>query len=339
MSENEKGLQTSLDTAPVSERFTNLVMREFQSSSGNVQLTDHQKSLIQGYFIGIDRALKVAEKARIAANKRNTDPKWNNDLAYTWANVQINEALAQDVVCYAKLGLDVTLPNHISPVPYKDNKVNKYGMSFIKGYRGNEIIAKKYSLSRIVSSTIELVYSNDSFSAVKKGINNSVESYELKILNPFDRGEVVGAFGYLEYENPTENQLFILSKKELLKRRPKKFSVEFWGGEKRVKADGKWETEQVDGWEDEMLFKTMCNYVFKRVPIDSSKIDSGYRRMIASEAVADEAALASEIAENANGDYVDVELAEDPIQIESMAPEECEKPSVSVKKEITEPDF
>ena len=45
----------------MSERFTNTVLREFGSNvAGAIQVTDYQRQLIQGYFIAIDRALKLA---------------------------------------------------------------------------------------------------------------------------------------------------------------------------------------------------------------------------------------------------------------------------------------
>ena len=62
MSEN-KEMPTVAAAAPsASQRFTNVVMREFTKSSGNVNLTQHQQNLIQGYFIGCDNALRAAEE-------------------------------------------------------------------------------------------------------------------------------------------------------------------------------------------------------------------------------------------------------------------------------------
>lgn len=46
-----------------SEAFTNKVLKEFGNNvAGNLQVTDYQRQLIQGYFIAIDRALKMAEE-------------------------------------------------------------------------------------------------------------------------------------------------------------------------------------------------------------------------------------------------------------------------------------
>ena len=35
--------------------------------------------------------------------------------------------------------------------------------------------------------------------------SHPVASYEFEITNPFDRGDIVGGFGYLEYDDPTQN--------------------------------------------------------------------------------------------------------------------------------------
>lgn len=51
-----------------SERFTGMVMKEFQGNIGALNLNEYQKQLIRGYFIGIDNALKKAEEARLNKN-------------------------------------------------------------------------------------------------------------------------------------------------------------------------------------------------------------------------------------------------------------------------------
>ena len=62
-----------------SEAFTNKVLKEFGSNvAGNIQVTDYQRQLIQGYFIATDRALKMAEEKRVSKNENNKDHKWDN---------------------------------------------------------------------------------------------------------------------------------------------------------------------------------------------------------------------------------------------------------------------
>ena len=90
---NETALQTA-ENQPLamSERFTNTVLKEFGSNvAGALQVTDYQRQLIQGYFIAIDRGLKLAEEARIRKNENNKDHKWDNNLPVTWANTNLND--------------------------------------------------------------------------------------------------------------------------------------------------------------------------------------------------------------------------------------------------------
>ena len=81
-------------------------------------MTDYQRRLIQGYFIGIDRALKVEEERRIAKNAANRDHTYDEPLAVTWNNVNLND-LAMSLVHYARIGLDMMQDNHLFPIPYK----------------------------------------------------------------------------------------------------------------------------------------------------------------------------------------------------------------------------
>jgi recombination protein RecT len=132
----------------MSERFTNLVLREFGSNvAGALQVSEYQKRLIQGYFISIDRALKMAEEARIRKNDNNKNHKYDNNLPVTWNNVNLND-LALDVVHYAKMGLDMMQDNHLFPIPYKNNKTNKYDVTLMPGYNGIQYIAEKYAVEK-----------------------------------------------------------------------------------------------------------------------------------------------------------------------------------------------
>ena len=105
-----------------SERFTGMVINEFQGNVGQLNLNEYQKQLIRNYFIGIDNALKIAEERRSYSKKKANDP------AITWQNVNMNK-LAVDVVQNAKLGLDMAVTNHLSVVPYLNGKTNKYDLN------------------------------------------------------------------------------------------------------------------------------------------------------------------------------------------------------------------
>lgn len=259
-----------------SERFTNEVIKEFSANAGSVSLTPFQKRLCQNYFISIDLRLRDLEAKRLAKSEQYRDP-----LAFTWANVNMQK-LAQDVVIFSSVGLDPTQPNHINPIPYKNNKTGKYDMTFIIGYKGTELKAKKYALEVPADVIVELVYEKDKFIPHKKDMNNPVESYEFVMSSEMDRGEITGGFYYLVFDDEKKNKLKTFSRKDILKRKPKSASAEFWGGTKDVwekdeaGRNKKTGTEEVEGWLDEMAYKTIYKAAYSSLTIDSEKIDSNY---------------------------------------------------------------
>lgn len=268
-----------------SEKFTNMVIREFGSNvAGVLPVTDYQRQLIQGYFIQIDRSLKSAEERRIRQNEGNKDHKFDNNDPINWNTVDLNQ-LALDVMHFARMGLDMMQDNMLTAIPFKDNNrtaktgTKMYTVNLMKGYNGIQYIAEKYALEKPESVTVELVYSTDTFRPIKKSINNRVESYEFEINNPFDRGEIIGGFGYIEFSDPQKNRLVMLTKKDIEKRKPKKASAEFWGGTKMEWVNGKKQEVETDGWYEEMCLKTIKREVFKpkNIPLDPKKIDDEYQ--------------------------------------------------------------
>lgn len=291
MNENTNAVATITPSA--SQRFTDVVMREFTSSTGNVNVTEHQKNLIQGYFIACDNALLAAEQKR--QKKAEEKSKWGEaakaQAPYTWENVNIGAKLAQRVVVYAKLGLDMTLPNHLFPILYMNGKNGKYDLNFQEGYRGKEIKIKKYSYYPIKNVAYELVYSNDKFTPHKRGSKQRYDTYDFEITNPFDRGNLVGGFAYIEFEDPQRNILLIMSKADIDKRKDASPS----GGK------GFWEK-----WYDEMALKTVVNAACNKVTLDPEKIDPDFRIMQQSESDAAEAELAEDLRQNANREPINV---------------------------------
>jgi recombination protein RecT len=253
-----------------SERFTLAVSKEIESISGeSMKLTSFQKRLSQNYFIRIDSALKEYEKKRLAKPESSRD-----SLEYTWQNVNMNK-LALDVVAHSSIGLDPAQPNHVNMIPYKNSTSNKFDFGFIIGYRGLELKAKKYGLEMPDHVVIEVVYDTDKFIEKKKSLSIPMESYEFEITNSFNRGKIVGGFYYLMFKGtPEKNKLRVFSLADLEKRKPKYASAEFWGGEK-----DKWEggkkvgKEIIDGWHDEMVYKTIARSAYNSITIDSEKID------------------------------------------------------------------
>lgn len=319
--QNDAALQPAENqTLAMSERFTNQVLREFGSNvAGALQVTDYQRQLIQGYFIGIDRALKMAEEGRIRKNDNNKDHKYDNAVPITWANVNLND-LVLDVVHYARMGLDMMQDNHLSPIPYKNNKTNKYDITLMPGYNGIQYIAERYAVEKPLAVTIELVYSTDTFKPVKKNKDNKVEGYEFEINNAFDRGTVVGGFGYIEYTDPLKNKLIIMTLKDIEKRKPKHAAAEFWGGKVKVWENGKQVEQESDGWFEEMCLKTLKREVYsaKHLPRDPKKIDDNYQFMRMREARYAEMEAQAEIDGNANTIIIDT-TPEEPKQLPPQA--------------------
>ncbi len=308
-----------------SERFTGMVINEFQGNVGQLNLNEYQKQLIRNYFIGIDNALKIAEERRSYSKKKANDP------AITWQNVNMNK-LAVDVVQNAKLGLDMAVTNHLSVVPYLNGKTNKYDLNLMPGYEGLRYVAIKYAIYPIIDIRVELVHKNDSFKMITK---NNVDGYEFDITNPFDRGEVTGGFGYIRYQDETRNKLVTMSKAELLKRKPSTAAAEFWGGEKEKWENGKKVgTETIEGWQEEMLYKTMVRATCKKVPLDPKKINESYIYVMESAenyyVENQEDKVNQEIEENANKELIDIKSEE------TMESEIENPPAVSEENTIEE---
>lgn len=291
----------------VSERFTQKVMAEFGGAVGAPQVTEFQKRLIQGYFIAIDRALKMAEEERQRKNAANRDhEKYDNPLPITWDNVNLND-LALDVVHYARMGLDMMQDNHLFPIPYKNNKTQRYDITLMPGYNGIQYIAEKYAVQPPKAVTIELVYSTDTFQPIKKSAEHNVESYVFTINNPFNRGEVLGGFGYIEYDDPTKNELVIMTLKDIQKRKPRYASANFWGGTTTAWENGKKVEQETEGWFEEMCLKTIKREVYsaKHIPRDPKKVDDAYQYMKMREARIAEMEANAEIEVYANAVDID----------------------------------
>jgi recombination protein RecT len=334
---NETALQPAENqTLAMSERFTNQVLKEFGSNvAGAIQVTDYQRQLIQGYFIGIDRALKKAEDGRLRKNKNNRDHKYDNNLPVIWNNVNLND-LALDVVHYARMGLDMMQDNHLSPIPYKNNKTNKYDVTLMPGYNGIQYIAEKYAVEKPLATTVELVYSTDTFKPIKKNKDNKVESYEFEINNAFDRGEIVGGFGYIEYTDPLKNKLIIMTLKDILKRKPQYAAAEFWGGKVKKWENGKQVEVESEGWFEEMCLKTIKREVFsaKHIPRDPKKVDDNYQYMKMREARYAEMEAQAEIDDHANAIIIDT--TPEPDSLAQQLPGETVDMETG---EITEPEI
>ena len=264
----------------LSNHFVNRVLTELNGSV-EVSWNPEEKRLAQGYYMGIERSLQAAEE------RRNTT---KNNLAFNWKNTIIDSDLAQKIASNVRLGLDMRIDNNLFVVPRKDNKVGKYRLSFMVGFEGRKLIAKKFSLDKIVDIKDELVYSTDKFSILKKDANRDVESYTFEVTNPFDRGKLVGGFVYVQFENPTKNFVFLMSIKEIEKCKSKALTSAIW-----------------DEWFDLMARKTIIHAACKKITIDPAKINDAYRQWERSETENAIDKANEVIYENANnGDVIDV---------------------------------
>ena len=194
------------------------------------------------------------------------------------------------------------MPNYLYPVPYKNKQTGVVTLSLINGYKGEIHLAMKFAEDIPINIRAELVYETDEFTALKRGANNSGDSYEFKINKPFDRGKIVGGFGFIEYENPIKNLLVIMSRVDILKRKPSYASKKFWGD-----------------WEEKMFLKTVIKETCKHIPLDVDKVRE-YNNTFDYEkdrkVVYAQAEIDAEAAENANAIPLDIpqELPQAPIE-------------------------
>ena len=288
-------------TMTASTRFTEMIMRQYGSTVGANSFSQRETQLIKGYFIAIDETLKKAEAERVRKNTNNKNHDYDNNLPYSWNTIDLPQ-LALDLAHYARMGLDMQQDNHLFPIPYKDNKAERYTITLMEGYNGIRYQAEKYALTPPRNVTVEVVYSNDRFSPIKKGKDNPGDTYTFEVPNPFDRGKPVGAFGYIEYDDPSKNTLVVMSRADIEKRKPRYASAEFWGGTKKVWENGKQIETQVEGWEPEMFLKTMKREIFsaKHIPRDPMKIDDTYHYIKQRESQYAQLAAENEAAQNAN---------------------------------------
>jgi recombination protein RecT len=257
-------------------RFTGAMMREFSGIAGAaIELSPEQKRLAQHLFLKIDESLKSLEAKRLAKGETNRQP-------IIWQNVNMQK-LAMDAMRRVELGLDALIENHISPIPYWNARLGKYDLDLRVGYVGKDYYRRRFALHPPKRIIYELVYSTDVFKLVKKSAKNPVETYELEVTKPWDRGEIVGGFAYLMYEDETQNQLIPVP------------ASEFDRSERLGNKDF-WKSSPV-----EMKYKTIVNRAMARLWPDPEKTPDSFHIVEAEfDAGPTEEAVAHEIAENAN---------------------------------------
>ena len=227
-----------------SERFAITVERQFSAEVGSLQLSAYDKQLAQHLFVKIDAAL-----IELDAHRKE------GSLPIVWENINMRK-LAMDAVNRMQLGIDALIPGSIYPIAYFNGKTKQYDLDLRIGYRGELFYKMNASLKPIRNIRVELVYSTDRFTVYKAGVHQNLEGYDFEITQPFERGELVGGFGYIEYEDGKDNVLVVLSKAEIDKYKGKAMGDKFWGE-----------------WYAEMAYKTIVHRTMNKIIIDPQKIN------------------------------------------------------------------
>lgn len=244
--------------ASIAERFTNTIMREFQSVFGDVETFDgNKKRLAQHLFIKIDSVLKELEI------KRQKDSRKENNPPMTWEKLNLQK-LAFDAMNVIEVGLDALIDNHIYPIPYLNGKTGQYDLDLRVGYIGKDYYRRRFAVDVPEQIIYNLVYKNDEFKVYPKDKENEVENYSFHVKQPFERGEIVGGFGYIMRKDKTKNKLVIVTMPEIERAKSKALTNDFWGS-----------------FEDRMQYKTLVNIVThaRNLPIDPAKINECFYRV------------------------------------------------------------
>lgn len=272
--------------API-DRFTNKVLECYGDQSNGSEITEREKDIVKGYFMSIDLALR------------------NSKQGYTWGMVEIDK-LAPRLSHYARLGLDMQLDNHLSPVPFKNNDTGKIELTLIPGYEGRKYIAKKFAIEPYEDIIVKLIGKNDTFKPIYKDANHEYDDYIYEENNPFDHGEIIGGFAYVCYSDKTKNKITVMSISEIKKHEPPKGST-FWTGK----------------WKEKMWIKTLVIEACKSISLDADKIRE-YRKDI-DQLKADELNTVS-IESNAEahtkmstGEFIDVDFQDEQKEPEPVA--------------------
>ena len=98
-----------------------------------------------------------------------------------------------------------------------------------------------------------------------------------------------------------------MTMKDVNKRKPEYASANFWGGKTTVWESGKKVEKEVEGWLDEMVYKTIVREVFspKHILLDPQKIDDNYQYMKMREAKIAEMEAQADAEAQANGRIID----------------------------------
>ena len=207
------------------------------------------EKLAGNFFTAIDLAIKKSEADRASNQYKANDPK------IKWAVINFDDVL-QKSIAYSNLGIDPLAKDMLSFIFYK-NKSLGYDITFVEGVKCMETLARRYGINCPENITVELIYSNDEFSLIKKDISNPEDGYILNIKTPFDRGSIVGGVSLSEYKNTKYNKSRLMTRKDILKRT-------------------KETTAFFKNWEEEMCEKTIAKNAWSKVVLNTTELAEYY---------------------------------------------------------------
>ncbi len=250
-----------VDKATASLNFTKKVERQFAAELGSgIQWTDLQRALAQHLFIKIQQSIDALNVKRTPENQ------------ITWPLVNMPK-LAIDSVHRVALGLDALIPNHISVVPYWNSKAGLFDIDLRIGFMGVDHSRRGLALDPPEDIIYELVHASDKFVPLKRDSRRDSEDYIFEITSPFDRGEIVGGFGYIKYSDPRKNRLYIITDRDFQRAMDAAQSKDFWNKNP-----------------NEMRFKTIVHRVGAKIPLDPAKVNPA--SLSALESASSDAAIA-----------------------------------------------
>lgn len=196
------------------------------------------EDLAVNYFTRLDNELKKANPVK------------------TWKQINFEDFLSK-AIAYANIGIDPLAPKMLSFTLFANKSNGLSDVVFVEDVRCMETLARRYGINCPENIKVELIYSTDKFSLIKKDLSNPQDSYVLEITNPFERGEIIGGVSLSEYQNSNYNKVRLMSMKDI---------------EKRVKTNSSFWTN----WKEEMCEKTIGKNAWGKVVLDTTQLADYY---------------------------------------------------------------
>jgi recombination protein RecT len=179
-----------------------------------------------------------------------------------WKDIAFDDFLAKSIA-YANIGIDPLAPKMLSFTLFKNKSTLLFDIVFVEDVRCMELLARRFGVNCPENITVELIYSTDVFSMIKKDLSHPSEGYVLEVSNPFNRGEIIGGVSLMEYENPAYNKVRIMSMADITKR------------VKTTDYSGK-ETSFWKNFKPEMCEKTIGKNAWSKVVLNTTELSEYY---------------------------------------------------------------